>query len=59
MYRGRDHTTTAPPLSAGLITMSLRLESRVKIPFSTIDRLDCCALALKSSAYTVTLLLRV
>ena len=25
MYRGRDHTTKAPPLSAALMTMSLRL----------------------------------
>ena len=56
MYGGRDHTTTAPTLSAGLITMSLRLESRVKISFTAIDMLDCCALILKSSAYTVTLL---
>ena len=39
MYRGQDYSTTAPPLSAALMTMSLRFQSPVKASFLAGDRL--------------------
>ena len=39
MYRGQDYTTTAPPLSAALMTMSLYFQSRVKASFLAGDSL--------------------